>query len=408
MTVCVVVKGYPRLSETFIAQEILALQQRRIDLTIASLRHPTDKQSHPIHQEISAAVNYLPEYLHLEPGRVFKAWSRVRSRPGYATAHAAFHADLKRDWTRNRIRRFGQACVLADELPPETKRLYAHFLHTPASVARYTALICELPWSCSAHAKDIWTTPQWEIEEKLAELEWLVTCTAFGADYLKKYAPAPDIVSLLYHGLDFSRFPAPPSMKLAGNGDPVRVLSVGRAVPKKGYGDLLKALALLPKKMNWRFRHIGGGMFMDTLHLQAEQLGLSGRIEWLGPQSQETVLAALREADIFALASKVAADGDRDGLPNVLMEAQSQSVPVVATDVAGIPELIIDGETGLLVPPGKPDTMGAALARLIGDPELRRRLGQAGYHRVRKNFSLEAGIDALAARLGGADQPGTA
>ena len=404
MTVCVVLKGYPRLSETFIAQEILALQQRGVDLTIASLRHPTDKQAHRIHKEILAPVNYLPEYLHDAPGRVFGAWSRVRGRAGYAAALAAFRADLKRDRTRNRIRRFGQACVLADELPSGTSHLYAHFLHTPASVARYAALICGLPWSCSTHAKDIWTTPQWEIEEKLAELEWLVTCTAFGATYLKSLAPQPDIVSLLYHGLDFSRFPAPPQKPAGGEG-PVKILSVGRAVPKKGYDDLLNALALLPDDLDWRFHHIGGGTLTDTLRRQADQLGLRERIEWSGPQPQDTVLAALREADIFALSSKIAADGDRDGLPNVLMEAQSQALAVVATDAAGIPELIVNGETGVLVPPGDPNAMAAALARLIDDPDLRQQLGLAGYQRVRNNFSLEAGIDALAARFGGTGQP---
>lgn len=405
MTICIVLKGYPRLSETFIAQEILALQQRGLALTIASLRHPTDTQTHPIHRDIQAPVNYLPEYLHDEPGRVFKAWSRVRGRPGYAAARQAFLADLKRDRTRNRVRRFGQACVLADELPAGTSRLYAHFLHTPASVARYAALIVGLPWSCSAHAKDIWTTPRWEIEEKLEELDWLVTCTAFGAAYLSQLAPTPETVSLLYHGLDFSRFPAMPAKKTKDSGDPVRILSVGRAVPKKGYDDLLAALALLPDHLNWRFHHIGGGGLLEALRGQADRLGLSDRIEWAGPQSQEAVLAALRDADIFTLASKIAADGDRDGLPNVLMEAQSQAVAVAATAAAGIPELIIDGETGLLSPPGEPAALAEALGQLIGDPELRHRLGEAGFHRVRSNFSLEAGIDTLAVRFGETEQP---
>lgn len=404
MTVCVVLKGYPRLSETFIAQEILALQQRGIALTIASLRHPTDTQTHPVHRDIQVAVNYLPEYLHDAPGRVFGAWSRVRRRPGYATAHAAFRADLKRDATRNRLRRFGQACVLADELPPGTSRLYAHFLHTPASVARYAALITGLPWCCSAHAKDIWTTPQWDIEEKLAELDWLVTCTAFGAEYLARLAPRPETVSLLYHGLDFTRFP-PPRDRLQDATRPVRILSVGRAVAKKGFDDLLQALALLPTDLDWRFHHIGGGPLLDALRRQADQLGIGARIDWRGPQPQEAVLSALRDADIFTLASKIAEDGDRDGLPNVLMEAQSQALAVVATETAGIPELIIDGETGLLTPAGEPAALADALARMIGDAALRQRLGAAGFKRVRSAFSLDAGIDTLTARFGGTGHP---
>lgn len=397
MTVCVILKGYPRLSETFIAQEILALQQRDVPLAIASLRHPTDTSVHPVHRDIAAPVNYLPEYLHQEPGRVLKAWSRVRRRPGYDAAYAAFRADFARDRTRNRVRRFGQACVLADELPAGTRHLYAHFLHTPASVARYAALIAGLPWSCSAHAKDIWTTPQWEIQEKLAEMDWLVTCTAFGAAYLSSLAPRPDTVSLLYHGLDFTRFPAPPTAKEAN--ETVRMLTVGRAVPKKGYEDLLQALTLLPETLPWRLQHIGGGPLLEALKSEADRLGLSDRIEWSGPQPQDVVLDAMRAADLFVLASKVAKDGDRDGLPNVLMEAQSQALPVLATEAAGIPELIIDGETGLLVPPGSPSDLADGLSRMIADPELRQRLGQAGFRRVRSEFSLDAGIDTLAARL---------
>ena len=404
MTVCIVLKGYPRLSETFIAQEILALQNRGVALNIAALRHPTDSQVHPVHRDIRAAVNYLPEYLRDEPGRVFRAWTRIRGRPGYKAARAAFHADLMRDPTRNRIRRFGQACVLAEELPPGTSRLYAHFLHTPASVARYAALITGLPWCCSAHAKDIWTTPKWEIEEKLAGLDWLVTCTAFGAEYLSQLAPRPETVSLLYHGLDFTRFP-PTATRERPSGEPIQILSVGRAVEKKGYDDLLQALALLPRDLDWEFCHIGGGPLLDGLREQADRLDLTRRIEWRGPLPQEAVLGALRDADIFTLASKIAGDGDRDGLPNVLMEAQSQALVIAATKVAGIPELIVDGETGLLAPPNDPAALAENLARLIGDPALRQRLGAAGFDRVHSTFSLDSGIAILADRLGGTEHP---
>lgn len=408
MTVCFVLKGYPRLSETFIAQEILALERRGLDIRIASLRHPTDRDVHPVHRDIAAGVAYLPEYLHREPARVAGAWSRARRQPGYRLARDAFVADLRRDPTRNRIRRFGQACVLADELPADTTRLHAHFLHTPASVARYAALMRGLPWSCSAHAKDIWTTPRWEIAEKLASLDWLVTCTAYGAGYLKTLAPQPGTVSLLYHGLDFDRFPPPPDGRPRDAGAPVRILSIGRAVAKKGYDDLLDALSLIPDTLDWRFRHIGGGPLLDPLRAQAERLGIAGRIAWHGPQPQQAVLAALRDADIFTLASKTARDGDRDGLPNVLMEAQSQALPVVATTTAGIPELVLDGQTGLLAPPGEPRALADALAQLVGDADLRRRLGDAGYRRVRSAFSLEAGIDDLAARFGKTGQSAAA
>ena len=142
----VVLKGYPRLSETFIAQELLELQNRGHRFDIWSLRRPYDGgRTHPIHDAITARCHYLPEYLHQEPLRVLRAWWAVRGLPGYARARRIWLADLRRDRTRNRVRRWGQALVMAAELPAEARLLYAHFLHTPASVTRYAALIRGLP-----------------------------------------------------------------------------------------------------------------------------------------------------------------------------------------------------------------------------------------------------------------------
>ncbi len=151
-TIAIVLKGYPRLSETFIAQEIHALERRGFALRIYSLRHPTDGATHPVHREIRAPATYLPEYLGDEPRRVVAGWRRARRLSGYRQARRTFLGDLRRDPTPNRLRRFGQACVLAAELPGEVVRLYAHFLHTPSSVTRYAALMTGLPWSASAHA----------------------------------------------------------------------------------------------------------------------------------------------------------------------------------------------------------------------------------------------------------------
>lgn len=400
--VAFVLKGYPRLSETFIAQEILALERRGLDIRIVSLRHPADRDRHPIHGEIKAPVLYLPEYLYREPLRTLRAWWRMRGAPGYAHARAAWLKDWRRDPTANRGRRFGQALVLADELAAGTVSLHAHFLHTPASVARYASMIRGLPWSCSAHAKDIWTTATWEKREKLVACAWLVTCTAANRDHLAVLAP-PSKVGLAYHGLDFSRFAAPPAARPARDGStaaPVVILSVGRAVAKKGYDDLLAALARLDDACHWRFVHIGGGQDLARLKRQAGRLGLSGRIEWRGPLAQAEVLAAYREADLFVLASRVAGDGDRDGLPNVLLEAQSQALACVTTGVSGIPELIEDGVTGRLVAPGDTTALAAALASLIRDPSERLRLGAAGATHVRANFSMNGGADWLAAKFG--------
>ena len=406
-----VLKGYPRLSESFIAQEIRALEACGLDIRIFSLRQPTDRQLHPVHREIRAPVHYLPEYLWRAPGRVWRGWRHARRLPGFTAAWRAFLRDLRRDATPNRLRRFGQAVVLAAELPDGIGRIHAHFLHTPASVARYAAAMRCLPWSVSAHAKDIWTLPEWEARRKLADCGWLVTCTATAASHLAALAP-PGRVNLVYHGLDFARFPpAPPrAAETPRDGSdparPVRLLSVGRAVPKKGYDDLLAALALLPRGVHWRLAHIGGGALLGELRRTADRLGLTPHIEWRGALPQEAVLAAYRAADLFVLASRIAADGDRDGLPNVLVEAQSQRLACLATDIPSIRELIRDAATGRLVPPRDPATLAATLAELIADPAGRAALGAAGEVRVHAAFAMAPGIDRLAALLGGAaDRP---
>jgi len=401
--VAFVLKGYPRLSETFIAQEIAALEARGLEIVIVSLRRPTDRATHPIHRRIRAEVVYLPEYLHQEPRRVWNAWRALRGTQGYRAARRVWRRDLMRDPSRNRWRRFGQALVLAHEIGPRVVHLHAHFLHTPASVARYAALITGLGWSASAHAKDIWTSPAWEKREKLADCRWLVTCTAVNRDHLAALAP-PGRVDLVYHGLDPARFPAPPSARPERDGaeeaDPVVILSVGRAVAKKGYDDLVAALAALPPGLHWRFVHIGGGPLLGDLAAQTAAAGIAGRVEWRGPQAHDAVLAAYRDADLFVLASRVADDGDRDGLPNVLMEAQSQALAVLSTRVSAVPELIEDGETGRLVAPRDRQGLATALAQLIADPALRRRLGVAGRERVVRDFGLDRGIDTLARKFG--------
>ena len=397
--VAIVVKGYPRLSETFISQEILGLEQRGIDVLIVSLRHPTDPAMHEINRRIRAEILYLPEYLKDDPARVRLGRRHAETLPGHAGAEAIFRADLDRDRSVNRWRRWGQAQVLARELPADIGWLHVHYLHTPASVARYAAALTGLGWSFSAHAKDIWTTQPWELREKLASADWGVTCTAANRDYLAGLSPDPAKVELVYHGLDFSRFPEPRKRKRPKG--PVRILSVGRAVEKKGFDDLLRALAGLDGRIDWRFEHVGGGAMLDTLRALAERLGIAARIRFHGPMPHDRVIAAYQDADLFVLPSRIAKSGDRDGLPNVLMEAQALGVACIATPVSAIPELIRDGETGLLVPPRDPAALAAAIETLARDKKRRRALAAAGCNHVRMAFSASPGFDRIAALLTG-------
>ncbi len=401
MRVAFILKGYPRLSETFIAQEIAALERRGLDILIVSLRRPTDARRHRLHDTIRARVLYLPEYLLLEPLRVLRAWWKIRQIANYASARRLWLRDLARDPTPNRARRFGQALVLAAELPEDVKHLHAHFLHTPASVTRYAAALLGLPWTGSAHAKDIWTTPEWEKREKLASCEWLVTCTRANREHLAALAP-PGKVELLYHGIDLARFPRNAAIGSArdGSSEPVVILSVARLVEKKGTEILLEALARISPALQWRFVHVGGGPLLKSLQGRAARLGIEERVTWRGALTQDEVLAEYRKADVFALASRIARDGDRDGLPNVIAEAQSQGLACVATRVSAIPELVRDGQTGILVPENDAEALARALESLIADPPRRRALGQAAQTRVREGFALEPNIDALARRFG--------
>ncbi len=406
--VAVIVKGYPRLSETFIAQEILGLQDRGLDQLIVSLRHPTDPAIHPVHRRIRSDVLYLPEYLHDDPARVAAARDWARAQPGYARAYAAFRRDLSRDRSHNRWRRFGQACVLARELPDDVGWLHVHYLHTPAAVARYAAIIRGLPWTASAHAKDIWTSEAWELREKLAEARWVVTCTEVNRRFLAGLAPSSDRVELVYHGLDLARFPTGtgrPDRAGSRADDPVRLVCVGRAVEKKGLDLLLSALARLPDTLHWSLTHIGGGELLGRLKSQADALNLAERIQWRGALDQDDVIAAYLAADLFVLPCRIAASGDRDGLPNVLMEAQACGLPCLSTRVSAIPELIGDGETGVLVPPDDLEALTGALKGLIADPERRRALATAGETRVRRDFGMTPGLNRIHAKLSGGLTP---
>lgn len=400
--IAVIVKGYPRLSETFIAQEILGLEQRGVPQLIVALRKPYDPFIHDVHRQISADVLYLPEYLKDDPQRVARARRWAKEQPGYEAARALFEADKAQENNAARHRRWGQACVLAHDLPKDVSWIHTHYLHAPCSVARYAAHISGRKWSFSAHAKDIWTSPQWDLSTKLDDASWGVTCTSLNLDYLRSLTNEPEKIELVYHGLDFSPFPKPhnpASRRDGGANGLVRLVSVGRAVEKKGYDDLLHALARLPDDLDWHFDHIGGGELAADLKALGEKLGLAERITWLGAQPRDKVIEALSQADLFVLPSKIAKSGDRDGLPNVLMEAQAMGLCCLASDVSAIPELITHGKTGYLVKPGDRRQLTGAIVDLARKPEDRAKMGYAAAAHVRAEFSTEPGLDRLAARF---------
>lgn len=399
--IALVLKGYPRLSETFIAQEILGLERAGLRLVIVSLRHPTDVARHPIHSEIQAHVIYLPEYLHQEPLRVWLGiWAALRSGR-LLRILGSFLRDFGRDKTRNRVRRLGQAAVLARELPSSVEALYAHYLHTPSSVTRYAASLRRLPFAISAHAKDIWTIPEWEIREKLADAAWLTTCTRLGYGHLLELAPSAQLFCLP-HGIDLQRLPRPVHrIDRAESSDdrPVELLTVARAVEKKGLDVLLDALSRLPADIDWRWRHVGGGPLLPSLRSQAAELGIESRVEWLGALAFQDVLNALQRADLFCFSPRTAADGDRDGIPNVIAEAMSQELAVVSARAGAVEEIVEDGVTGLFVPPEDPGALATAIEALIRNPSRRAAMGRAGRSYIESHFAAGPGIARIADAL---------
>jgi glycosyltransferase involved in cell wall biosynthesis len=399
--ICVVVHSWPRLSMTFVAQELLGLEREGLDLWIATYGHP-DEIRHPIHDQLKAHVHRLPNR---GPGfgRLVRAWRKIRRNPGYAAARKLFWREFREGRKRRQWRAFARGMILAGELPWDVRAIYVHFISSSATVARYAAMIAGLPLAASAHARDIWTSSEADIRSKLAATRWCATCTTVGARRLRELADDPDKVHLIYHGLSFDRFPTEPPKRSTADGsdpaNPARLLSVGRAVEKKGFDVMLDALAALPADLHWRWTQVGEGKIIDDLRRRAEELGLSGQIEWLGARDQQAVIELYRACDLFVLPCREASDGDRDGLPNVLMEAQSQALACLSTNFSEIPELIVDGETGILVPPGEAPPLTAALEQLMRSPDERLRLGMAGYRRVRSSFESDSGIRQIAGLL---------
>ena len=401
--VAIIVKGYPRLSETFISQEIKGLESRGLNIELISLRRPTDPFTHPIHAEIKAPVKYLPEYIHYEPFRAFAGWFHAKKLDGFSAAYQIFLRDFARDKTRNRIRRFWQACILAKELRSSTRRIHAHFLHTPASVGRYASIMRGIPFSSQPMQLISGQVLTGNWRKKLIAPSGQQSARKLETAKLRSLGNRSSRIFMLYHGLDLERFRPEKSHFKKSDGtsskSPVKLLSIGRTVHKKGFDVLLEALALLPADLYWEWTHIGDGPQTNNLKNHAKALGLSNFVCWRGAQNSEVVLMALREADLFVLPCRRDDDGNQDGLPNVLMEAQSQALAVVSTNISAIPEFIVDAKTGTLVPPDNPAILQKALFRLITSPDLRLQYGTAGQKRVKTHFNSKQNLDTLAKLL---------
>jgi len=390
-TLGMVLKGYPRISETFISNEVLLLERLGFSIHIFSMRQPRESFTHESVRQIQAGVDYLPETLFAPlPRFLYHAVLLAIQRPRrFWQTLAMAVARCLRTRRLATVKHFLQACYLVHHLIPRERivHLHAHFAHSPTSVALFASRLSGLPFSFTAHAKDIYTSDPKQLAEKIRSARFVITCTEHNRLYLRQLSDgAATPIHCVHHGIDTTLFSNHVDRPTTAS-EPYTLLTVARLTAKKGLPTLYRALQRL-RKRGISFRHtlIGDGDDRErTLSLIAE-LGLGDVTEWLGTQPHHVVLDHYRQADLFVLACEVAADGDRDGIPNVCMESMAMGVPVVSTDVSAIPELLVSEETGLLVPPGDPDALADAMFRSLTDAELRRRVIPAARERVGRDF----------------------
>lgn len=383
----VVVNGFPRLSETFVLHELLELERQGARLHVVALRRPEEAVEHSALGQLRASVEYLPDTaasMAKFQRRLIQAALAVRRPLSYTTGLADVVSSP--DFSRSD---FGRALALAQRIrrlgaPP----LYLHFAHRPATIGRFAALLAGVPYGLSAHAKDIWTTPKEELRSKVMDARVVLTCTSDGRDYLADLAGGVTPVRLVYHGVDTTRTVVEPTES------PVpTVLCVGRLVEKKGHATLLRAASLLRAQgVEFRLRLAGEGPEWARLQRLVHELGLDGCASFLGPLTESETQAEYERADIFGLACEELENGDRDGIPNVILEAMAHGLPVVSTTAGSVSEAVLDGETGLLLPQLDAGALAGALRRLLADERLRREFGTRGRARVESRFDREANL----------------
>jgi len=395
-----ILKGYPRISETFISNEILLLEKLGFTLHLFSMRRPRESFSHENVKRIKAPVDYLPEKLLLPLPRFLYHNILLAKKAPLAYAGA-----LKTAWRRFiRTRKIAtlkhllQAGYLVNHLLPGRKivHFHAHFAHSPASVAMFASQLSGISFGFTAHAKDIYTSDPRQLREKIDSARFVVTCTEYNRNHLLKISKgAATPIHRIYHGTDLSLFT---KKKLEQPASPYHLLTVARLTAKKGLPTVYRALRMLcDRGIQIQHTLIGDGDQRKKILSLIKKLKLNRFTRWLGTQPHNVVLEHYRQADLFVLGCEVAPNGDRDGIPNVLLESMAMGVPVVATSESAIPELVEDGKNGLLVSPGSPQQMADAIHRLLTEQELRRKVIEAGRARIIREFDSSVLIRDLAA-----------
>ncbi|GIG35219.1 glycosyltransferase family 4 protein [Cellulomonas pakistanensis] len=375
-----VLKMYPRFSETFVVNELLAVEAAGERVDVFSLRAPVDGRFHEQLAAVRAPVTYVRSS-GLRAADVWAALAAARAElPGLAGClDELLSADVA-------------DAVQALEVAVEVRRrgighVHAHFASVATTVARLAARLADVPYSFTAHAKDIFhedVDPE-DLRRKLRDAAGVVTVSDYNVAHLRRaHGPATSRLQRVYNGLDLGafRFADPVDRR------PV-VAAVGRLVEKKGFDTLLDAAALLAADgVPFRVELVGTGPCEGALREQVDRLGLGDVVRLRGALPQGRVREVVQSASVFAAPCVVGADGNRDGLPTVLLEAMALGTPCVTTPVTGIPEAVRHDVTGLLVPERDAARLAAALRRLLEDGALRSRLATGARALVEEEFDV--------------------
>ncbi|MFQ5697197.1 MAG: glycosyltransferase family 4 protein [Myxococcota bacterium] len=423
--VAIVVSRFPSVTETFILREIEELERQGVPVVLVPLlREPLDSaQGSTVHPEARAWVEralYAP-YL---SGAIARANLRallvrprgylgtltgllwdMRRNPGFALRTLALYP--KCVWNARRLRALG------------VRHVHAHFATHPLTAAYVmSSLEDELSFSVTVHAHDIFASHA-GLRRKLAAARFVRCISDFNRRYLEAHFGSgrprldPRRLKVIHCGIEPERYARGASGEGPSRHRPARLLSIAAMRAYKGLRHLIEAIALLRERgIALRCEVIGEGHLRADLEAQIARAGLEGEVRLLGAQTQEQVSAALGHCDLFVLPSvldregrgepgRVDADGYMEGIPVALMEAMASGVPVVATQISGVPELVQDGETGFLVPPAHASALAEAIEAALSDPARARRLALAGKERVRREFRLAACVAALRRELTG-------
>ena len=398
---------YPVISQTFCDAEMLELERRGIELVVGSVYPPLTSLRHEYISRLSAPIHYAP------PQEILRILER--------------NAKTTRKWPRDLIEqhedRYGpmakaeqrarNALYFAEFFARSgVDHVHVHFANRAAHTAVFLKEISGIPFSVTAHGQDFMKDLGSDdlLREICAAAEFVAAETDYSRDLLRQRCPdSATKIHRVYNGIDPERFSAPrDETTRPRHGEQAvvapyhlpRIVSVGRLVRFKGFDDLIDACAeLARRRIDFICDIIGDGPLRETLQAKIEQLGLSSRVNLLGSLSQGAVLEKLQAADIFALASTTDAQGATDVFPTVILEAMASARPVVSTRLAGIPELVVDGQTGMLASPGDSTALAQALEQLLRDPELRLRFGDAGRARIEQYFRIEHTVAPLVQML---------